>query len=51
MRKKKECALANLKNLSMCTCKLAKFENLTMCTYKLGSLTMCKVAKIGNLAT
>jgi hypothetical protein len=46
-----EGALANLKNFSMCTCKLAKIENLTMCTYKLGNLTMCKLVKIGNLAT
>jgi hypothetical protein len=49
--KKLEGALAKLKNLSMCTCKLAKFAKLTMCTYKLGNLTMCKLAKLDNLAT
>jgi hypothetical protein len=43
-----EGALANLKNLSMCTRKLAKIENLTMCTYKLGNLTIANLQKLAT---
>jgi hypothetical protein len=42
-----EGALANLKNLSMCTRKLAKIENLTIAN--LQKLATWQLEKLGNM--